>query len=161
MNEQTPAVAPYLYLVLLGLGIGGAYVTRLIGLLSSADDEKQAVIQAASWTISSTGFAMGVAAASAVFLRLSLTDLEGVLGRQPQLLSSIRASFEVVNSLGGREKAEVVRIYLNALKGVFYLSMGEMAVSALVSLCMENNLVSDEVDNEVEEKGAEQGSVGS
>jgi Major Facilitator Superfamily len=161
MNEQTPAVAPYLYLVLLGLGIGGAYVTRLIGLLSSADDEKQAVIQAASWTISSTGFAMGVAAASAVFLRLSLTDLEGVLSRQPQLLSSIRASFEVVNSLGGREKAEVVRIYLNALKGVFYLSMGEMAVSALVSLCMENNLVSDEVDSEVEEKGAEQGSVGS
>jgi hypothetical protein len=161
MNERTPAIAPYLYLILLGLGIGGAYVTRLIGLLSSADDEKQAVIQAASWTISSTGFAMGVAAASAVFLKLSLTDLEGVLGQQPEILSEIRASFQVVNSLGGGERDEVVRIYLKSLKGVFYLSMGEMAASALISLCMENNLVSDEVDSEPKEKETDQGSVGS
>ena len=155
MNERTPNVAPYLYLVLIGLGLGGAYVTRLMGLLSSAENEKQAVIQAASWTISSTGFTMGVTAASAVFLKLSLTDLEGVLGQQPELLSAIRASFEVISSLGGKEKEEVVGIYLKALKGVFYLTMGEMAVSALISLFMENNVVSDEMESDVKEKEKE------
>jgi MFS family permease len=152
LDEHTPVVAPYLYLILFGLGIGGAYVTRLIGLLSSANNEKQAVIQAASWTISSTGFAMGVTAASAVFLRLSLPGLERVLGEQPEVLSAIKASFEIINTLGGREKEEVVQIYLRALRGVFSLSMSEMAFSALISFCMENNLVSDEMDDEVNEK---------
>jgi MFS family permease len=159
MNEQTPNVAPYFYLVLLGLGIGGAYVTRLIGLLSSADNEKQAVIQAASWTISSTGFAMGVTAASAVFLKLSLPDLEGVLGQQQEVLNAIRSSIEVISSLGAKEKEKVVRIYLKALQGVFYLSMGEMSVSALVSLCMENNVISDEMDSKVKENEAGKVSV--
>jgi len=151
MNERTPPVAPYLYLTLFGLGTGGSYVTRLMGLLSSAENEKQAVIQAASWTINITGFTTGITAASAVFLKLSLPELEGVLGEQPQVLNAIRASFEAVNSLGS-EKEQVVRIYLRALKGVFYLSMGEMAVSALVSLCMENNVVSNEMDEKIMEK---------
>jgi hypothetical protein len=124
-------------LIFLGIGFGGAYVTRLMGLLSSADSENQAVIQAASWTISSAGFTIGIAAASSVFLKLSVGNLEVIWSKQPELLSAVRASFEAVNSLVGIEKVEVVR-------GVFYLAMGEMAVSALTSFCMEDNVINDE-----------------
>lgn len=152
MDGNTPNFGPYLYLVLLGVGIGGAYVTRLMGLLSTADNEKQAVIQAASWTISSTGFAVGVATSSAVFLKLSLMDLERVLGQQPETLGAIKQSFEIITSLDANEKKEVVEIYLKALRGVFLLSMGEMVVSALVSLCMENNVISDETDGKEDNK---------
>jgi MFS family permease len=154
MTEQTPAVAPFIYLVLLGIGLGGAYVTRLMGLLYSTDSEKQAVIQAASWMINSVGFLIGIAVASGVFLKLSLGALGGILGPQPDVLSAVRASFEAVQSLGSVEKEEVVRVYLKALRGVFYLAMSEMAVAALSSLCMENNVVSDELDSEVAETEA-------
>src|SRR5438552_11517619 len=37
MTANTPGWAPYIYLTLLGLGYGGAMLTRLMGLLNSAD----------------------------------------------------------------------------------------------------------------------------
>jgi predicted MFS family arabinose efflux permease len=48
MDEHTPTVALFIYLILLSVGFSGAYITRLMGLLSSADTKKQAIIQAAS-----------------------------------------------------------------------------------------------------------------
>jgi hypothetical protein len=122
----------------------GLMVTRLMDLLSLADSEKQAVIQAASWTISSAGFTIGVAAASAVFLKLSLGKLEGTSGEQLEVLNNVRANFYAMNSLGGREKVEVVEVYLKGLRGVLYLVVGEMVVSALSSFCMENNVIDEE-----------------
>jgi MFS family permease len=159
MNEHTPAAAPFIFLILLGIGFGGAYVTRLMGLLSSADSEKQAVIQAASWTISSAGFTIGIAAASAVFLKLSLGNLEVILSKQPELLSAVRGSFEAVNSLVGMEKVEVVGVYLKALRGVFYLAMGEMAVSALTSFCMEDNVINDDEKSDLKDKETDNASL--
>jgi len=51
------------HLVLLGAGFGGAYVTRLMGLLSGAEQSKQVVVQAASWAVGSTGSTVGIATA--------------------------------------------------------------------------------------------------
>jgi hypothetical protein len=42
------SLGTFVYLSFLGPGFGGAFVIRLMGILSSVDDEKQAVIQAAS-----------------------------------------------------------------------------------------------------------------
>jgi hypothetical protein len=159
MNEHTPAVALFIYLILLSVGFGGAYVTHLMGLLSSVDAEKQAIIQAASWTISSAGFMIDIAAASAVFLKLSLGNLEVVLSNQPELLSAVRASFEAVNSLVEIEKEEAVRVYLKALRGVFYLAMGEMAVSALTSFCMEDNVINDDEKGSVKDEKTDNASL--
>jgi len=53
----------YVHLVLLGAGFGGAYVTRLMGLLSGAEQSKQVVVQAASWAVGSTGSTVGIATA--------------------------------------------------------------------------------------------------
>ena len=72
-----------------------------MGLLTSADNEKQAVIQAASWTISSSGFTIGIAAASALFQRMSLNGLKTILIGQPELFNTIRGSFDALRVLSG------------------------------------------------------------
>jgi hypothetical protein len=94
-----------------------------------------------------------------VFLKLSLGNLEVVLSNQPELLSAIRASFEAVNSLVGIEKEEAVRVYLKALRGVFYLAMGEMAVSALTSFCMEDNVINDDEKGSVKDEKTDNASL--
>ena len=70
MTQHTPSWAPFFYLGLIGVGTGGAFVTRLMGILSSVDNQQQAVIQAASWTIESIGLAFGITIASTVFQKI-------------------------------------------------------------------------------------------
>lgn len=70
MGATTPDANTYGYFVLLGLGYGGAYVTRLRGLLSSTDKEKRASMQAASWTVNSTRNILGLVIGSAISNKL-------------------------------------------------------------------------------------------
>jgi len=152
LTQYTPAWAPFIYLSLLGLGFGGAYVTRLMGILTSVDEEKQAVIQASSWTVSSTGYTVGIAAGSAIFQKLSLNHLQVILSGQPELLANIRNSFEALSDLSGLEKEVVIAVYLKAVKGVFFLAVGEVAFAAVVSLFMKNNKLSGDSDEKVSEE---------
>lgn len=71
MTQDRPAWAPFVFLGLTGIGYGGAFATRLIGILTSVDDDKQIVIQAASWTIDPIGLALGIIVASTVFQNIS------------------------------------------------------------------------------------------
>lgn len=144
MSQNTPAWALFLYLALLGLGLGGAYVTRLMGILSSANDETQAVIQAASWTVESTGATIGIATGSAVFQKLSLSRLQIILSGQPEVLSRIQGSFEALPNLRGSMKEAVIEVYLKAVRGVLFLALGGMVFAAVSSLFMKNNKISDE-----------------
>ena len=143
MTRDTPSWLPFLYLGLIGIGFGGAFVTRLMGVLSSADDEKQAVIQAASWTIESTGLSFGITIASTVFQKISIGDLRALLVRKPDLLHTITTDFEALQGLTGSEKHSVTTIYLRALRVVFLVAMAEMILAAAISLVMKNNLLKD------------------
>lgn len=144
MTRYTPSWAPFLYMGLIGIGFGGAFVTRLMAVLSSVDDEKQAVIQAASWTIESTGLTFGITIASTVFQKLSLGDLRALLIAQPDHLRKITTDFEALQGLTGAEKQSVIDVYLRALKGVFLVAMAEMVLAAAMSLVMKNNLIIEE-----------------
>ncbi|KAI0123654.1 multidrug resistance protein fnx1 [Xylariales sp. AK1849] len=144
MDASTPDWTLYIYLVLLGVGFGGAYVTRLMGLLSSVDQEKQAVIQAASWTISSTGSTLGISAASAIFQGLSSRGLSASLGADDELTNSLRGDFEALRSLTGDVRDEVVSIYLDALRGVFFFALGSIVLAAVASFAMRNNWLGGE-----------------
>ena len=144
MTETTPSWLPYLYLTFVGTGTGGAYVTRLIGVLSSVDEQKQAVIQGASWTIESIGLALGVTLASTVFQKTSFADLQVLVAGQPGLLNTLTTDFAALQSLSGSVKQAAVSIYIKALRGVFLLAMAEMVIAAGLSFLMKNNqLVND------------------
>ena len=143
MPRDTPSWAPFLYLGLIGAGFGGAFVTRLMGVLSSVDDQKQAVIQAASWTIESTGLTFGITIASTVFQKISVGSLRTLLAGKPDLLHTITTDFEALQSLTGSEKQAVIDVYLRALRGVFFAATAEMILAAAISLMMKNNLLVD------------------
>lgn len=144
MTRYTPTWVPFLYLGLIGVGFGGAFVTRLMGVLSSVDDQKQAVIQAASWTIESTGLTFGITVASTVFQKISISNLGALLAGKPELLHTITTEFEALQALTGFEKQSVIDIYLKALRAVFIVAMAEMILAAAISLAMKNNLLIDE-----------------
>jgi MFS family permease len=156
MSQNTPTWAPYFYLLLLGLGLGGAYVTRLMGVLSSANDETQAVLQAASWTLESAGASVGIAAGSAVFQKLSSSRLHVILVGQPEVLSRVQESFTALLDLDQPQREAVINVYLKAVRGVLFLALGGMVLAAIASFFMKNNIISDEpvavIDLEVSTK---------
>jgi len=143
MDSGTPSWVLYVYLVVLGLGYGGGYVTRLMGLLTSADKETQAVIQAASWTIGSTGSALGISVASVIFQKLTqdqLADMD-MFKADPGLLDAIRKSFGALDGLPGNIRQDIVAIYTSATRGPFFFSLGTIVAAAAASLVMKNNKI--------------------
>jgi MFS family permease len=144
LTQDTPSWCIFVYLGLVGIGSGGAFVTRLMAVLSSVQDEKQATIQAASWTIESTGLALGITIASTVFQKLSIGRIRTLLAGDPTLLSIVSADFESLKTLGGSQKQEIVGIYLTAVRGVFFLTLAEILVAAVMSFLMKNNELVDE-----------------
>ncbi|KAK1758068.1 major facilitator superfamily domain-containing protein [Echria macrotheca] len=170
---------PYVCFVLLGLGYGGAFVTRLVGLLSATDQADQAVIQAASWTISSTGFTVGIAVAAAVFQSLSVDQVTTRLGRDSpgeseKLADALRhGAFEVFfNSTsdsgedgdeGRALRRDIVGIYTLAVRSVFFLALATIVLSALASLGMRDNTLEPPAstgENGSEDGGSEKGKPG-
>ena len=144
LTQHTPSWLVFLYLGLIGVGSGGAFVTRLMGVLSSVDEEKQAIIQAASWTIESTGLAVGITLASTVFQKIAVADLHSLLGDQPSLLETVSTNFDSLSGLNGAQKQGVVGIYMKAVRGVFFLALAEITIAAILSFIMKNNEVLDE-----------------
>jgi MFS family permease len=142
MTADTQFWAPYVYLAVLGLGYGGGYVTRLMGLLTSADKETQAVIQAASWTVGSTGTALGIAVASVIFQKLSLDGLRVIFQGEPELLSAMQKSFGVLDTLPESVRQNVVATYLVASRGAFFFALSTIVAAAAASLAMKNNRIS-------------------
>lgn len=161
MSPNTHTWAPFVYLMVLGLGLGGAYVTRLMGVLSSADDETQAVLQAASWTVEAAGGSIGIAAGSAVFQKLSSSRLDVILAGQPEVLVQLQGSFGALHNLDQSQREAVVKVYLKAVQGVLFLALGSMILAAVTSLFMKNNSISDETSRVVDRETLTKDSVGS
>lgn len=116
-------------------------MTRLMGLLSSADKDYQAVLQAASWTINSSGTGIGIAIASSVFRNLYIGPLNSLLqdGNQSILASLLDGNFQNLHLLPGDLKGEAIQIYLQAIRATFYVALGFAILASGSSFCMEDN----------------------
>jgi len=151
MTRDTPAWAPFVFLGLTGIGYGGAFVTRLMGILSSVDDDRQAVIQGASWTIESIGLALGITVASTVFQKISVGGLQGLLAGQPVLLDALLKDIAALQPLSSPEKETIIDVYMKASRGVFFVALAEMVLAAVSSFIMKNNLLMDSPTAELTE----------
>ena len=124
---------------LVGIGYAGTLTTTLLALISAVDHKEQAVITSASYVFRSTGSAIGITIASAVFqniLKLRLWARLGGWKGAPEIIKKLRDSLEEIDKLPVGQRAVVRDVYMEAIRGVFLTLLGISVLGALVSLAM-------------------------
>ena len=142
LHWDTPSWCPFLYLGISGLGFGGMLVTTLISLVSSVEQDQQAVVTSAGFAFRSTGSVIGLAICSAAFqnlLRLNLRRKIGGVKDADKIIARIRKRFDEVNLLDPTMRSSVQDCYTEALRGVFIITCGFTILAALTSLFMRQN----------------------
>ncbi|GLA06282.1 hypothetical protein AnigIFM60653_006810 [Aspergillus niger] len=152
MTQSTPSWAPFVYLGIYGAGSGGAYVTRLMGLLTSTDKQHLAVVQSCSFTVRNTGTTIGQTISATIFQNLSVKAISSLFRNQPGLADRISHNYSKLDLLSGIEKETAIRIYLRAARGVFFLAMAVLAAAAVATFVMQNNELVDSPKEKEETK---------
>ena len=141
MTESTPSWVPFVYLGIYGLGSGSAYVTRLMGQLNSTDQERQAVVQAASFTIRNTGTTLGQTVSAALFQNLSVAAIQMLLKGQSGVADQPSRDYDVLTKLPVGLRQQAINIYLDATRAVFILTTATLVAAACCSFCMQNKKI--------------------
>ncbi|KAF3492357.1 multidrug resistance protein fnx1 [Arthroderma uncinatum] len=142
LNLATPAMPPFLYLFISGLGYGGMLTATLVAIIAAVDHEHQAVVTSASYAFRSTGSSIGISVASAVFqnlLRSGLWSRLGHLGDAEKIIRKITERFEEISHLPPGIAAIVRDCYMGALRAVFLTTLGLAALGVLASLAMKEH----------------------
>ncbi|KAH8660497.1 major facilitator superfamily domain-containing protein [Xylariales sp. PMI_506] len=154
LSSRTPSCVPYLLVSLVGAGFGGITVTRLMGLLAATKQENQATVLGASWTISSTGSAVGIAVAGGIFQRMTRSALAVLLSGRPDVLATLLSDgFSGLDGVYGQLKDEVLQVYMDGIRAVFALALGVQVAAALCSFLMENKVIVEETKKNHNESG--------
>lgn len=129
---------------LVGIGYAGMLTTTLLALISAVDHKDQAVITSASYVFRSTGSAIGITIASAVFQNILKMRLWARLGNQEgaaELIKRVRDSLDEIEKLPIDLRAVVRDVYMDALRGVFLTLLGISVLGALVILAMREHIL--------------------
>ena len=138
-NLTTAAWISIIAFFLVGIGYSGMLTTTLLALISAVEHKEQAVITSASYIFRSTGSAIGITIASAVFqniLKIRLWARFGDRDDAAEFIKRLRDSLEEIYKLPDRQRAVVLNIYMEAVRGVFLTLLGIGVLGALVSLAM-------------------------
>ena len=138
-NLETPAWKPFISFFFAGIGYSGMLTVTLLALISAVEHSDQAVITSASYAFRSTGSAIGITISSAVFqniLKLELWDRFGDRNGATEIIGKLRDSLDEIQQLPPSWKADVMDVYMNALRGVFLTMLGLAVIGLLVSLAM-------------------------
>ena len=137
LTLSTPHWAPFVYLSLTGLGVGGALVVALVSLISSVDREYQAVVTSASFAFGSIGSILGISITSTVFEHLLRKELRSRLEHNSEadhLISRLRNKFDGIQYLSPVLRQDVFDCYAAALKTVFATTL-VMTICGTISSC--------------------------
>lgn len=137
-----PEWAPFIILFLGGLGYGSMLTITLLALISAVPHEFQAVITSASYAARSTGSAIGIAIASAVFQNLLTKRLWEEFGDRKdaaQFVKMLRDNIDKLKELSKSDKALALASYIDALNGVWFTMVGLAILGAFASLLMREN----------------------
>ena len=122
-------------MAIFGAAYGGNLTCTLIALLALVPREAQAVITSASYTFRSTGSAIGVAIAGAVFQNLLASGLDKRLaGESPEAqvwVERVKQSFEAVKDVPEPWRGKIVAAFVEALHGVWCF-VGVVGVMSLI-----------------------------
>lgn len=145
-NLTTPTWEPFIAFFFSGVGYSGMLTITLLALISAVDHQHQAVITSASYAFRSTGSAIGITIASAVFQNILKIELWGRFGDRDgaaEIIGRLRDSLDEIKTLPPSWKAGVMDVYMDALRGVFLTILGIAVLGFLVSLAMREHKLHD------------------
>ena len=129
------------YGISVGIALGGftngiGITTTLLGLLSNAAPEDQAVVTACSYLFRSLGSIIGLALASTVVQQVLRTELTRELGSGDygdQIARQVRESLDVIKTLDPALRDVVRECYGRSVRAGYGLLIGFVILSALSS----------------------------
>ncbi|KAL9635711.1 MAG: hypothetical protein Q9164_003291 [Protoblastenia rupestris] len=139
MNLETPLWVIVVSFFMAGIGFAGMLTVTLLALISAVEHKDQAVITSASYAFRSTGSAIGITIASAVFQNLLKKNLWAAIGNKEggeEAVGRLRDSLDVINRLPVKWKDAVQLAYMESLRGVFLTALGISVLAGVVSLGM-------------------------
>ncbi|CAG8961530.1 hypothetical protein HYFRA_00013948 [Hymenoscyphus fraxineus] len=151
LDFETPSWQPFVFLAILGLGIGGTYVTNLMGILTSIPNEHQATVQAVSWSVRAIGVASGLTISSVIFQTVSRTYLHDHLNDDTlvgQFSNTIALDSPVFHGLDQATQEMIKEGYMESTGAVFYFLLAQAVLSIFVSLFIENNVIKNADSND-------------
>ncbi len=140
----TPAWEAVLAFFMSGIGYSGMLTTTLLAFVSAVDHKEQAVITSASYAFRSTGSAIGITVASAVFqniLKIRLWSEFGDREGAADVIGRLRDSLDEIKTLPVEWRGEVREVYMEALRGVFLTTLGIAIIGGSVSLAMREHVL--------------------
>ena len=140
----TPTWEPVLAFFMSGLGYSGILTVTLLALISAVDHKEQAVITSASYAFRSTGSAIGITIASAVFqniLRIKLSVLLRDKEGAADMIARLKDSLDAIKTIPIEWRGDVREVYIEALRGVFLATLGIAIIGALISLAMREHVL--------------------
>ena len=144
---QSPLWLTLLSFHVAGIGYAGMLTVTLLALISAVDHEHQAVITSASYVFRSTGSAIGITIASAVFQNLLSRNLWAAIGwkeNATEVIARLRDNLQLIHTLSEDLRVPVQEAYMESLRGVFVTTLGFSIIAGLTSLLMkEHTLYSD------------------
>ena len=151
LDRGSPSWETFVFLGFLGVGIGGSYVTNLMGILTSIPTKHTATVQAASWAIRSVGVAVGLTISSAIFQSVSRREVRKTVSSGDDV-SQFSTTFAIDTpqfaALNPSVKQSIFDAYIKAVNAVFYLLLAQSLASTLLSLFIKDNkITADHTDH--------------
>ncbi|KAL8845514.1 MAG: hypothetical protein Q9176_000150 [Flavoplaca citrina] len=143
---NTPSWQPFIAFLLSGIGYSSMLTITLLALIAAVSHSNQAVITSASYAFRSTGSTIGIAIASAVFQNILTLKLNSRFSRLPEsrehkYVEKLRDSLDEIGKLPPGLKEDAMDCYMDALKGVFFTTLGVGVLGAAVSLAMREHVL--------------------
>ena len=135
----TPDWVPFVVFLLAGIGYSSMLTITLLALIAAVDHKDHSVITSASYAFRSTGSAIGITIASAVFQNILKIELWSKFGERKdakEVIGRLRDSLDEIQKLPESWKGEVMQVYMDALRGVFLTTVGIAVLGFAISLLM-------------------------
>ena len=141
---DTPYWEPFLALFFSGLGYASMLTITLLALIAAVDHKHQAVITSASYAFRSTGSAIGITIASAVFQNILKIELWKNFGEKhdaQKIIKRLRDSLEEIGNLPKEWQGDARAAYMGALRGFFLTTVGIGCLGLVISLFMREHVL--------------------
>ncbi|KAG9943459.1 MFS general substrate transporter, partial [Aureobasidium melanogenum] len=143
LHQNSQSWEPFFYLGILGFGVGGSYVTNLLGILTCVSETNLTTVQSASWSVRSAGVAFGLITSSFIFqsvarVSLSMTGHQALIGDHS---NQDFADLPELSNVPEKYKEAYIKSHDRGTHAVFLALLAQAAIGTVVCLFIQDKLI--------------------